>query len=85
MRNLLSLTQTLKKYNLLPKEVNYNANQRAVLYYDGIEVVVGSEAYLSQKVVRLSAILPQLSGLSGTLHLESWTPDTTDIVFDRDS
>lgn len=85
LRNLLSLTQTLKKYNLLPKEVNYNANRQPVLYYDGIEVVVGSEAYLSQKVVRLSAILPQLSGLSGTLHLESWTPDTTDIVFDRDS
>ena len=32
---------------------------------------------------RLSAIMPQLSGLSGILHLETWTPDTTDIVFDR--
>ena len=27
--------------------------------------------------------MPQLSGLSGILHLETWTPDTTDIVFDR--
>ena len=36
-----------------------------------------------QKVIRLSIILPQLDGLSGTLHLESWTPETTDIIWDR--
>lgn len=84
LRNLLSLTQTLKKYNLLPQEISYDANLRPTMSYDGIRVSVGSEEYLSQKVVRLSAILPQLAGLAGTLHLETWTPDTTDIVFDRD-
>ena len=44
---------------------------------------IGSEDNLSQKVVRLSIILPQLDGLSGTLHLETWTPETTDIIWDR--
>lgn len=85
LRNLLSLTQTLKKYDLLPEEIRYDASLRPTMNYDGIAVMVGSEEYLSQKIVRLSAILPQLAGLSGTLHLETWTPDTTDIVFDRDS
>lgn len=82
---LLNLTQTLKKYNLLPQEISYNGSLQPTLTYDSIRVEVGSQEYLSQKIVRLSAILPQLSGLSGTLHLDSWTPDTTDIVFDRDS
>lgn len=85
LSNLLALTQMLNKYNLLPQEIHYDGNLRPTLTYDSITVEVGTDEYLSQKVVRLSAILPQLSGLSGTLHLETWTPDTTDIIFDRDS
>lgn len=82
--DLLNLTQMLKKYDLLPQEIHYDNKLMPTLIYEGTRVVVGSDAYLSQKVVRLSAILPQLSGLSGTLYLDTWTPDTTDIVFERD-
>lgn len=81
---LLNLTQLLKKYDLLPQEIHYDMDLKPVLTYGGIRIVVGSEEYLTQKVVRLSAILPQLSGLTGTLYLDTWTPDTTDIVFERD-
>lgn len=83
LRDLLNLTQTLKKYNLLPDEIQYDSNMEPVLYYGIIQVKIGSEDNLSQKVVRLSIILPQLDGLSGTLHLETWTPETTDIIWDR--
>ena len=83
LRDLLNLTQTLKKYNLLPDEIQYDSNMEPVLYYGTIQVKIGSEDNLSQKVVRLSIILPQLDGLSGTLHLETWTPVTTDIIWDR--
>lgn len=83
LKKLLNLTQTLKKYNLEPEEIHYDSILEPVLTYGNIEVEVGSDDYLTQKIVRLSAIIPQLSGLSGILHLDSWTPDTTDIVFDR--
>ena len=83
LRDLLNLKQTLKKYNLLPDEIQYDSNMESVLYYGTIQVKIGSEDNLSQKVVRLSIILPQLDGLSGTLHLETWTPETTDIIWDR--
>ena len=83
LRDLLNLTQTLKKYNLLPDEIQYDSNMEPVLYYGTIQVKIGSEDNLSQKVVRLSIILPQIDGLSGTLHLETWTPETTDIIWDR--
>lgn len=83
LRDLLNLTQTLKKYNLLPDEIQYDSNMEPVLYYGTIQVKIGSEDNPSQKVVRLSIILPQLDGLSGTLHLETWTPETTDIIWDR--
>lgn len=83
LNRLLSLTQILKKYDLSPENIHYDSAENPVLTYGSIEVVVGSDDYLTQKIARLSAILPQLSGLSGTLHLDTWTPDTTDIVFDR--
>lgn len=84
LKGLLNLTQTLKKYNLLPQEIHYDGSLKPTLTYYGTKVVVGSDEYLSQKVVRLASILPELSGLYGTLYLDSWTPDTTDIVYERD-
>ena len=84
LRQLLNLTQTLKKYELQPVEIAFDKNEGAILYYDGVQVVVGEEDYLSQKIIRLSHILPELEGMRGTLHLENWTEETTDIVFDKE-
>lgn len=85
LKNLLNLTQILKKYDLLPQEIHYDEKLEPTLTYYGSKVVIGSDEYLSQKIVRLAEILPQLSGLYGTLYLDTWTPDTTDIVYKRDS
>ena len=83
LKNLLNLTQTLEKYDLQPQEIHYDEHLEPTLTYYGTQVVIGSDEYLSQKIVRLSAILPQLSGLYGTLYLDTWTPDSTDIIFKR--
>ncbi len=84
LRQLLNLTQTLKKYNLLPEEIEFDGNLQTRLYYQDICVNVGDEKNLSQKIIRLSYILPQLNGLAGTLHLEDWSEETTDIIFDKE-
>ncbi len=84
LADLLNLTQTLKKYELLPLEIHYDESLEPVLNYGDIRVSVGTAEYLSQKAVRITQILPQIAGMKGTLHLNTWTPDTTDIVFDRD-
>lgn len=82
--NLMNLTQTLKKYDLLPQEIRYDEKLEPTLTYYGTQVIIGSDEYLSQKVARLSSIMPKLGGLYGTLHLETWTPDTTSIVYEQD-
>ena len=38
---------------------------------------------MSEKVMRLSYILPKLEGMTGTLHLEDWNTENTDIVFEK--
>ena len=83
LRQILNLSQTLKKYDLLPNEITFISPKNVEVYYGDIRVIVGGEENLSQKIIRLSGILPQLSGLSGTLHLENWTEETTDILFDK--
>ena len=62
----------------------YDEKFEPTLTYYGTRVKMGTDEYLTQKVVRLSAIMPQLSGLYGTLHMETWTPDTTGIIYERD-
>lgn len=84
IRFLLNLTQTLKKYELEPDEIAFDENKNASIYYGSIRVIIGDEQNISQKVMRISHILPQLNGLSGTLHLENWTEETTDILFDKE-
>lgn len=84
LRQLLNLTQILKKYDLQPTEIAFDKEDGVVLLYDGIEVIVGKEDYLSQKMIRLSHIMPELYGMQGTLHLENWTEETTDVVFDKE-
>ena len=84
LRQLLNLSQTLKKYELLPEEISFNKTLEATLIYQDIRVIVGDNENLSQKIVRLSYILPQIRGMAGTLHLENWSEDNTDIIFDKD-
>lgn len=81
LKNLLSLTQMLKKYELVPDAVTCNEDRTYSLSYEGVKVSMGSEENFNDKVLRLSYILPRLAGMNGTLHLESWTENTTDISF----
>ena len=83
LRDILTLTQTLKRSNLVPDSIAYGADNAPVLKYGNVKVEMGSLELLTQKVERLDKILPQLNGMQGTLHLENWTEETTNIVFDK--
>lgn len=83
LKNLLSLTQNLKKYELVPESINYSKEGSYTLGYGNITVLLGQAQHLNEKILRLSYIMPQLEGQVGTLHLESWTEDTTDISFEK--
>lgn len=83
LRELLTLTQALKRNKLLPDSVTFGGEDEPELTYGDIHVLVGDMTLLTQKVERLSKIKPKLAGMKGTLHLENWTEETTNIVFDR--
>ncbi len=83
LKNLLTLTQVLKKYELIPDSIKYGEEGNYTLKYGKISVALGQAQNFNKKIVRLSYIMPKLDGEKGVLHLESWTENTTDITFER--
>jgi cell division protein FtsQ len=81
LKNLLSLTHMLKKYDLLPNVIAYGEDRSFTLDYGEITVLLGQYSDMNGKVLRLSNIKPQLTGHKGVLHLDSWTEDVTDVTF----
>lgn len=83
-KELLTLTQVLKRNNLIPDSIVYDLEESPALVYDGISIQIGSIELLTKKVERIAKILPELEGESGVLHLENWSEENTNIVFERD-
>lgn len=83
LRDMLTLTQTLKREGLEPDGIHFGAAYAPVLYYGNIEVWLGSVELLTQKVDRLNEILPMISGVEGVLHMENWTEETTNTIFEK--
>ena len=83
LKSLLAASQALKKNEVVPDKIQFAENGDITLTYGGIEVLLGSSDNLTKKILRLPYILPQLSGMTGTLHVENWTENTTDIIFNK--
>lgn len=84
LRSLLSASQTLKKNGVVPEEILFEENGDLTLTYGDIKVLLGGGDKLASKILRLSYILPQIEGKKGVLHVENWTENTTDIIFDQE-
>ena len=44
---------------------------------------LGSVELLTQKVERLNEILPSITGMEGVLHMENWTEESANIIFQK--
>ena len=84
LRSLLGASQSLKKNGVVPEEIRFEENGSMTLSYGNITVLLGGGDKLTNKILRLSYILPQLEGKKGVLHVENWTENTTDIIFDQE-
>ena len=81
LRDILTLTQALKRDGLEPDAIRFGTVNSPVLFYGNTEVWLGSIELLTQKVERLNEILPSIAGMEGVLHMENWTEETANIIF----
>lgn len=83
LKQILTLTQSLKREGLDPDSINYSAQNEPVLYYGDVAIRLGSMENLTQKVEHLSKILPSIRDLAGVLHMENWSEESTNIIFEK--
>ncbi len=83
LKTLLSVSSLLKKYQLEPEVVYVTPEDQILLSYGDIQVYVGGNTYLNEKMVRLQKIMPKIQKMKGTLHLEEWTETNTDVHFQK--
>ena len=84
LRELLTLSLALKRENLEPDIIHFGLEQSPMLSYGNTEVWLGSIELLTQKVARLKQILPSLEGMAGILHMEDWTEESPNIIFEKE-
>ena len=83
LKTLLALTQNLEKYHLSPDSIQIAGTGDLTVTFGPVTVRLGKEDFLTEKIMRLPEILPQIEGMAGVLYLENWTNDTTDVTFTR--
>lgn len=83
LKQILILTQSLKREGLDPDSINYSAQNEPILYYNKVAVRLGSMERLTQKVEHLSKILPSIREMAGVLHMENWSEESVNIIFEK--
>lgn len=86
LKLLLDSISAVEKHDLHIKEAWFDDKNYLSLYFKNCDydIVIGNDTFLYDKISRLEYILPTINGMSGTLHLENFSLDSKDIVFEKD-
>ncbi len=82
---LLELVQLCEKYNIAVDKVFFGNNYEVTLYVGNIKIMLGDSQTITEKIYEVSQMMSQMQGLSGTLHMENFTEDTSSIIFKKDN
>lgn len=85
MGYLTSLLKILQKNALMPNAIFYDDKGHITIKYETYSIALGNSYLLEEKIDRMLRILPQIEGMYGTLHLENYSNQNTDIVFEKDT
>ena len=80
---ILDITQLLTKYNLDANRIFFDSDYNIYLYFDDVEVALGTEENIDEKIIRLQYILPELQGKSGILKLSEYNSNSQNITFEE--
>lgn len=78
----VSLFQIFNENVQAPDSIYVEKRLQITLAYGDIQVNLGKDEYLDDKISRMAAILPQLAGRKGILHLEDVTSEKKNITFE---
>ncbi len=81
---VLNLTQLLAYQGLVADEIRFGENMDITVFLGGVEVRLGQNEYLEEKIANLRAIMEKMDGSDrGVLHLESFTGKNEAVTFSK--
>ncbi len=76
LNTAVALSTIFQKNDMIPDHIQFDSSYSINLIYGDITVQLGKDENLEEKMNRVIAILPKLSGKKGILHMESVSMDT---------
>lgn len=85
-KSILDITQLLSKYHIRTDQIYFDNDNDVSLYFGDSRVVLGTLENIDEKMMMLPGIIPNLTGLKGTLYLDNYSEeeDNEYITFQRD-
>lgn len=80
-QQIMNLTQILEVHEIPVDQIHYSSNGQASLIIGDVEVILGSNDDMNGKIAELSDMLPQLTGLSGTLYLDTYDENNRNTTY----
>lgn len=80
---ILSSLKYLGEARINPREIAFEKDGTFGYKVDQIFIDMGVSSDVREKCARLPIILPNIEGQKGTLHLEEWGRENSDIIFER--
>lgn len=80
-KNIIEAAGYIQQCSTKPDEAHYDDKQDLILYFGSNRVLMGGASYMEEKFSKLEQILPNMEGMSGTLHMETYAPGTTTFSF----
>lgn len=82
--DILDITQLLNKYGIAADKIRFDKTMHKTLYFGEARVSLGSNDNIGEKIMKLKAILPSLSGKKGLLRMDNYSEEVQNITFEVD-
>lgn len=81
LNTAVALSTIFAKNDMVPDHIMFDDSYEISLLYGDITVQLGKDEYLEDKMTRAIAILPQLEGQKGILHMENISRNSKTVTF----
>lgn len=84
LNTAVALSTIFAKNDMVPDHIMFDDSYEISLLYGDITVQLGKDEYLEDKMTRAIAILPQLEGQKGILHMENISRNSKTVTFEAE-
>lgn len=84
--HIMNITKLLNKYVLTADKIYFHSSGEITIYFGEVKVALGgSTGKLEEKIMILPELLGKLTGEKGTLRMENYSEDHSNVTFEPDA